>query len=215
VKLLILGASGGIGGWLVKLAIERGHEVTALVRNAARLDAPPRVTIMRGEAADQTTVSHAVRGHDVVISAVGQRRTSFSPWATILSPHDIVEQVTRNLIAAMPIAGVRRLVFVSAGGVGDSVRYCTRPIRWMITRPRLRIAYADIARAEEAAASSSLDWLAVRPVTLAPFEVARRAREVKRYGLFSSIGRKAVAEWMLDVVELPNPYVQRTVLLGA
>ena len=213
MRLLVLGASGGIGSWIVRLAADRGHEVTALVRPTAKLQAPHGVRVMRGDATDQPTVADAVREQDAVLSAIGQRRTSPSPWSTILSPHDIVEQVTRNAIAAMHAAAVRRLIFVSAGGVGDSVDQCTRPIRWMITRPRLRIAYADLLRAEAAAHASSLDWLAVRPVTLAPIEV-RRARVVGRYGLFSTVGRRAVARWMLDAAEMPEPFARRAVLVG-
>ena len=214
MKLLILGASGGIGRSLVRLAARRGHEITALVRPSA-LDAPMGVRVLRGRPTDRTTLADALRGQDAVLSAIGQRRSSFSPWSRILSPHDIVEHVTRDLVAVMPPTGVRRLVFVSAGGVRDSVDQCTGPIQWMITRPRLLIAYADLARAEEIAASSALDWLAVRPVTLAPFELPRRARVVSRYGLFSTVGRGAVAEWMLDAVEMPGPFTRPTVLLGA
>ena len=215
MKLLVLGASGGIGSWLVRLAAERGHDVTALIRAAAILNAAADVRVIRGEATDRRIVADAVRGQDAVLSAIGQRRTSMSPWSTILSPHDIVEHVTRNLVAVMPSAGVRRLIFVSAGGVRDSVAQCTRAIRWMITRPRLRIAYADLARAEEHAEASALDWLAVRPVTLAPDFLTRRARVVSRYTFLSSVTRRAVADWMIAAVERPEPFIQRTVLLGA
>jgi hypothetical protein len=103
---------------------------------------------------------------------------------------------------------------VSADAVGDSVSQCTAGIRWMIRRPRLRIAYADLFRAETVARASSLDWLAVRPVTLAPDFLTRRARPVSRYSLFSSVTRRAVAAWMIDAVDRPTPYAQRTVLLG-
>ncbi len=45
MKLLILGASGGCGRWVVRLAAEQGHDVTAMVRRTATPDAPAGVTV--------------------------------------------------------------------------------------------------------------------------------------------------------------------------
>lgn len=73
MKLAILGATGASGRRLVRAALERGHHVTALVRNAGRLSEPPgdRLCVREVCARDVAALAGALRDHDVVISAAG------------------------------------------------------------------------------------------------------------------------------------------------
>jgi len=215
VRLLVLGASGGIGSWLVRLAAERGHEVTALARQTATLNAPSPVRVVRGEATDPHVLAAAVRDQDAVASCLGLRRAGASPWAALRSPPDLVESVTRALVPAMERAGVRRLVAVSAGGVGDSFAQLTGPVRWLVTRGNVAVAYRDLERMEAVLRGSAIDWLAVRPVTLAHGAPTGRARPVAKYTMMSRVRRGDVAAWMLDALERPGTFAERTVLLGA
>src|SRR6266436_9262191 len=95
MRLLIIGATGGTGRELVKQALERGHQVTAFVRTPARLRlAHERLTVVRGDVLDRSSVEAAVRGHDAVLSALGHKlwfyptrilfrstpQTSWGPW---------------------------------------------------------------------------------------------------------------------------------------
>ena len=214
MRLLVLGASGGIGQWLVRLAVERGHGVTALVRPRATLAPLPGVEIVRGEALEERMLREVLPGHDAVLSSVGQRRGGKNPWAKTLSPLNLVELVMRGLVPAMNAAHVRRLVFVSAGGVADSAAQATPLVRRVLAQGSLAIAYRDLARAETIAAASTLDWLAVRPVTLVPGRPTGRAAPVTRFGLFSVVRRSDVATWMLDAVQRPEPFSDDRVLLG-
>ena len=47
-NVLVLGASGACGRWVVGLAKERGHHVTAFVRSTASFDAPEGVRVVEG-----------------------------------------------------------------------------------------------------------------------------------------------------------------------
>ena len=214
LRLLVLGASGGVGQWLVRLAADRGHQVTALVRAAARLDAPPSVRLVRGDPLDSSLLDGAVRGQDAVASCIGLRRAGRSPWAPLLSPAHLVASVTRELVRSMEQAGVGRVVTMSAGGVGDSRAQLTGPVMWLVTRGNIAVAYEDLERMEEVLRGSNLDWLAVRPVTLAEGPPTGRARPVDRYGMTSMVRRSDVATWMLDALERGEPFSERTVLLG-
>jgi putative NADH-flavin reductase len=72
-KIAIVGATGNIGGRIVREALDRGHEVTALVRDPARLGDRPdalRVTTVT-DVFDPEAIAEAVRGQDVVVSALG------------------------------------------------------------------------------------------------------------------------------------------------
>jgi uncharacterized protein YbjT (DUF2867 family) len=214
LKLLVLGPSGGIGGWLVRLAAERGHDVTALVRPAARLDAPPSVRVVRGQPLDGGVLDAALEGQTAVASCVGLRRAGKSPYAPLRSPENLVELVMRALVPAMERASVRRLVAVSAAGVGDSMTQLSVPMRWLVTRGNIGVAYKDLERAEAVLRASALDWLAVRPVSLVNGLPTGRARPVARFGIFATVRRSDVAAWMLQALEGREPLAQRMVMLG-
>jgi uncharacterized protein YbjT (DUF2867 family) len=215
VRLLVLGASGDVGRWLVRLAAEHGHEVTALARQEATLDAPPSVRVLRGDVTDAEVLARAVREQDAVASCLGLRRAGASPWAPLRSPPDLVESVTRVLVPMMERAGIGRLVAISAGGVGDSFAQLTGAVRWLVTRGNIAVAYRDLDRMESVLRASPLDWLAVRPVTLAHGAPTGRARPVAKYAMTSRVRRGDVAAWMLDALERPGTFSERTVLLGA
>jgi uncharacterized protein YbjT (DUF2867 family) len=84
-----------------------------------------------------------------------------------------------------------------------------------VTRGNIAVAYRDLERMEHILAGSALDWVAVRPVTLADGPPTGRARPVPRYGLTSTIRRSDVAAWMLGALERTAEFAERTVLLGS
>lgn len=214
VRILVLGASGGCGRWLVRLATERGHEVTALVRVDTAFEPPAGATVVRGEATDPHTLDAAVRGHDAVLSCLGLRRAGRSPWAPLRSPPDLTTRVAHGLVPAMRAHGVRRVVAISAGGVGDSLERLTWPVRWLVAAGNVATAYRDLAGMEGALAASGLEWLVVRPVTLTGGAPTGRARPVPRYTLTSTVRRADVAAYMLAAAERALPHEERRVLLG-
>src|SRR5262245_12160897 len=140
MKLLVLGASGRCGRWVTQLAAARGHQVTALVRPTASFVAPPHVNVRLGQILDQNTIEAAVTGQDMALSCLGLRRAGPSPWARLLSPPDLMTQVARALIPAMRRQGVKRLMVVSAGGVGESAAQLSRPVRWLVGSGRIATA---------------------------------------------------------------------------
>jgi uncharacterized protein YbjT (DUF2867 family) len=214
MKLLILGASGATGRWLVRLAAQAGHDVTALVRPSTPFDAPAGVRVIRGEVLDPAIIATAVENKDAVASCLGIRRASKFPWAPILSPPDFTARVASALIPAMSHAAVRRVVAISAGGVAESITQLTTPVRWMVGAGTIGVAYRDLADTERLLSASRLDWLAVRPVTLVDGPPTGRVGKVEKYGLFSIVRRADVATWMLGALARPTPYVEQTVLLG-
>ena len=214
MKLLVLGASGATGGWLMRMSAHVGHQVTALVRRSARLVPPPNVRVMHGEVLDAATLAAAVDGQDAVACCLGIRRAGRAPWSALLSPPDLMAQVAGLLVSTMPRAGVRRVVVISAGGVAESITQCSGVIRWMAGAGNVGGAYRDLAEMERQLSASRLDWLAVRPVTLMNGPPTGLAGKVDRYGLFSIVRRSDLAAWMLGAVSRPTPFVEQTVLLG-
>lgn len=214
MRVLLLGASGGIGSCVGRLAAERGHDVTALVRPNTPYDSPPGVDLVRGEVLESETLDGLLPGHEVVVSCLGLKRTWKSPYARLLSPPDLVATVTRSLVIAMHAHGVPRLILVSAGGVGSSRARTSWFVRRLIDAGNLGVAYADLARAEVYLADSGLDYLTIRPVTLTNGRPTGRGGLVARYGILSTVRRADVAAWIVDALEQSERFVPKNVMIG-
>ncbi len=70
MNIALIGASGFVGSHLLTEALNRGHKVTAIVRDASKITAKhPNLTIKTGDVRDENTVADLVKGHDAVLSA--------------------------------------------------------------------------------------------------------------------------------------------------
>src|SRR6266446_10562156 len=99
-KLLILGATGKVGGELVKQALARGFEVTALVRSPQKvLIKDKRLQVVEGSPLDLKKLVPALSGIDAVLSTLGH---------TDLKESSIVTDSARSLIQAMKVTNVKR-----------------------------------------------------------------------------------------------------------
>jgi uncharacterized protein YbjT (DUF2867 family) len=214
MNLLILGASGATGGWLTKLAAQAGHSITVIVRPNTAFDPPMGTRVIRGDVLDRATLSVALEGQHAVASCLGIRRAGKNPFAPIMSPPDFTSRVTALLAPEMTRAGVRRVVAISAAGVAESITQCSTIVRWVVSAGNVGLAYRDLAEMERRLSASSLDWLAVRPVTLVNGPPTGLAGKVDSYGLFSMIRRSDLAAWMLGALARPTPYIEQTVMIG-
>jgi len=216
MKLLVLGASGGCGRWVVRLAARRGHGVRALVRPGSATEDVETVEVVRGEVLDRGTISRAVEGVDAVVSCLGIRRVrAWNPWSAIASPSDLTERAMSLLISAMADAGVPRVIAISAGGVGDSKDLVHPVNRWLFGHSSIAVSYKDLERMEQVLAHSGLDWQAVRPTTLANGPPTDHVRAVARYGLLTRVRRADVAAWMLDAADASGSLLDRTPMIAS
>jgi uncharacterized protein YbjT (DUF2867 family) len=155
MKLLVFGATGGTGRELVKQALAHGCEVTAFVRDPAKLGDITHASlhVARGDVLDPALVEKAVPGHDAVLCSIGAgaERTT------------VRENGTRNIVEAMEKVGVRRLICQSSLGVGDSRTNVGFFTKYVIVPVFLRHAFADHERQEAVVKQSALVWTIVRP----------------------------------------------------
>jgi putative NADH-flavin reductase len=161
MKLTILGATGATGTCLVGQALAAGHDVTAVVRDPARLTVPGRrqLRTVTANVMDPASIGTALAGADAVISAVGPRGTG---------PTTVIQDSVRSIIRAMQETGTRRLLQVSGSIVADQgespyLRYLLKPVA---RRTFLRHVCADMRRGEEEIRATDLDWTIFRPPAL-------------------------------------------------
>jgi putative NADH-flavin reductase len=197
MKLTVFGATGGIGQEVVRQALDAGHQVTAVVRDPARLSVTGEgLEVFRADLSDPAAVRPAVAGRDAVLSGLGARSRKDA---------GVAARLTRTVLGAMEAEGVRRLLVVSAGPVGPEPEgdgLLDRGVRSVVSMV-LRDVYADLREMEAELARSATDWTVVRPPRLQNKPVTGRYRTVvggfPEKGRF--IGRADVAHAMLTLTD--------------
>jgi putative NADH-flavin reductase len=142
MRIAIFGSTGPLGQQITSELLARGHTITALIDDPMK---PPtahdRLEVRRAEIADPAQVADAVRGHDVVISAVAP---------STRTPPTIEADAARSLVTALPDAGVRRLLVL---GDDDAALACyrTSALDWQCVEPSPAAAreIADILARDE------------------------------------------------------------------
>lgn len=212
MHLAILGASGGCGRHLVTQALERGHRVTAIVRPSSTLDVPSGVRVERGDLADAAFLGRALQGADAVLSALGIKLDSIAPW----SRPEVADFLTRStpaLVEAMQAAGVKRVLAISAGGVGDSRARVPGVFRLMLKTTALKHAYAELEVMERVLLASGLDVCLPRPTGLTDGPRTGQVKVCTSFSGRATISRADVAAWMLDEVVKPA-FAERTPMIS-
>ena len=204
MKLTIFGATGGTGSELVKQALEQGHDVTAFVRDPARLEIDhEQLVIVTGDVLEPTHVAQVIAGQDAVVCALGSddlKKTTIRTTGTI------------NIINGLKENGVKRLIVVSAMGVGDSWDALSGMGK-LIYRTLLKSARADHETQEVAVKESGLDWTIIRPSRLIDgprtgvYEVGPNIKSE-----IAQISRADVADLMLKELE-QNMLIGETVTI--
>ncbi|MGF6245589.1 MULTISPECIES: NAD(P)-dependent oxidoreductase [Paraburkholderia] len=157
LKIALFGATGVIGSRIAAEAARRGHQVTALARNPARV--PTDVANLKAAQADlldAASVAAAVRGHDVVASAYAPPRDDAA----------VVVTATRALVEGVRAAGLKRLVVV--GGAGSLE---VAPGKQLVDTEGFPDAYKPVALAHRDALTfyrtlNDLDWTFFAPAAL-------------------------------------------------
>ena len=159
-KLLVIGASRGIGLETVKAALLAGHSVRALARSAASIPIQDvDLEKVSGDALDSDTVRNALKDVNVVVQTLG---VDISPRA-IFERTTLFSQSTRILVDAMKAAGVKRLIAVTGLGAGDSRGHGGLLYDAVVFPLLLKRVYDDKDVQEWIIKSSGLDWTIVRP----------------------------------------------------
>jgi putative NADH-flavin reductase len=197
VRVLIIGASKGIGLETTRQALEAGHYVRALARSATGITfSDPKLEKVRGDALQSQDVEAAIIGVDVVIQTLGVG------FGDLFRPVHLFSDATRVLVAAMRVQGVKRLVCVTGFGAGDSYT----SISWLQRVPFQIVfgrAYEDKSCQERLVKESGLDWTIARPGVLTGGPRTGRYKILDEASQWrnGSISRSDVAEFLVRQIE--------------
>jgi putative NADH-flavin reductase len=206
-KIVVIGASRGIGLELLDQAFQQGHSVTALFRNPQKFSMRhERLRTVIGNVADQESMNKAVAGQDVICWTVGIKPT----WKNVT----IFSEGTKHMLQAMEDAKVRRLICVTGIGVGESRGHGGFFYDWIVNPLLLKKIYKDKERQEELIRASNTDWIIVRPGFLTNGPLTRRYRALTDLSgvRAGKISRADVANFMLENIT-SKEYVGKSLLL--
>ncbi|HEY1646002.1 MAG TPA: NAD(P)-binding oxidoreductase [Candidatus Saccharimonadales bacterium] len=212
MKIVVIGASKGIGRQTVLSALDNNHTVTAFSRCPERLKIQhPNLQLQAGNVLDVSAVESAIDGQDVVICALGLPtiqaiRLPFSKHSRVLSTG------TRNILSVMATKKVARLICVTAIGAGDSVNQCT-PLTRLVLRRGLSWLFQEKDQQEQLIKSSALNWTIIQPTALTNGSKKKTViTKGVRCGIFTQISRADVAAMMIKNVYQPKTYKKAMVL---
>ena len=195
MRVTVLGASGGTGRHLVTQALERGHQVGAVVRDPSHAAVPahPRLSVYRGDVHHAASIADAIAPGSVVVSGLGV--ASKKEAATLTAG-------ARAVVAAHPA----RIVWLGAIGTGRSVGAVGR-LTARLLRAGLGAEYDDKVSADATVLDAGGTVLHSGPLSDQADDPGTRALPVSAAGrrfFPHRTSRATIARLMLDEAETPQ-----------
>jgi uncharacterized protein YbjT (DUF2867 family) len=214
MKILILGATGRTGKYLIEEALKKGHKVSAIARDPNKLK-NYNIEIIQGTPYDYETMEKAITGCDAVINTLNVSRKSDNPWAPLTAPKDLISKSASNALKAMGKAGINRYVALSTIGAGRSWKTSPAILRLLVSISNLRHAFLDHGKQEELLENSSIDYTICRAPMLSSDinssgAVAIQENETPK-GM--KLSRNSAAEFFVKIIE-NKEFLRQTVSLS-
>jgi NADH dehydrogenase len=149
--ICVTGGTGFVGREVIQQLLVNGYHVRALVRNehsAKKLSSckeqfPHQLEFVTGSATEPNDVAQVLAGADALVHLVGIRREEIKRTGLSYADVDLGSAIASAI--AMQRANIKRILFLSAGAIGNSVYVQTK------------------AKAEQAIIDAKLDWTIFRP----------------------------------------------------
>ena len=160
MKVIIFGATGFSGRAILSEALKQGHEVTILVRDAAKVQSKHKnLMVVEGNVLNPETVARVLQNQEVVIQCLGVGGKGDGKPTTFIS------DATKVIVEEMQKQKIKRLIAMSNVGAGYSIAF--QP--WFFTQiilpyfmKWLKVIIDDKNRMEPIIMNSHLDWTIVR-----------------------------------------------------
>ncbi len=201
MKVLVFGATGKTGGLVVDRALEKGHEVSVLVRDKSKYGRQG-VHVFSGSATNPGDVLKAIEGQEAVIDTIG----GTTPYKSTTLETD----AAKAAISALKSVGGRRLIVVSMLGIGTSRAQAPWWYKFLLMPTFLRGSTRDKTNMEQAVAASGLDYVIVRPPILKDGAALGSVIELPTDQIGHKITRADLAAYLVDQLTLGSA-INRTV----
>ena len=194
MKIIIFGSTGTIGKHLVEQSLEKGHEVTVFSRNKDNLNQfnLPNLNKVEGDVFNPKDLQQAIKDQDAVIIVLGSGKSRKSI---------VRSEGTKNIIEAMKMKGVKRLICQSTLGAGESTGNLNFFWKHIMFGWFLKQVFLDHELQEKYVMNSGLDWTIVRPAAFTDGEKTAKYRHgfsANDKSVKLKIARADVADFILQ-----------------
>jgi uncharacterized protein YbjT (DUF2867 family) len=208
MKVLVIGATGRTGQELVKQSLGKGYEVRVYVRRPEAVPSQKNLEICTGKLDDIKTLTAALRNVDAVLMALGNSMSNRND--------KLFEWVIPNIIQSMKTANIKRIVSLSALGVGNTFDNTRYPYRFG-ARSFLKGNFEDHLAGEIHFKDSGLDWTTVHPGPLFTGEkmknpLVRDAATGYKMPRAPRTNRSDVAQVMIKSLTDPTTYRKELIM---
>ena len=208
MRVLIIGASRGIGLETARQALEAGYGVRTFARSsAAILNSNSSLENFRGDALNVEDVKTVLVGVDVVIQTLGVG------IGELFRPVHLFSEATEILIGAMKTQKIKRLICVTGFGAGDSRASisCLQRLPFQVVFGR---AYDDKSLQEQLIKDSELDWTIARPGVLTSGRRTNHYKVLSEASQFRNgiISRANVADFLVRQI-VDQTYIHKAPVL--
>ncbi|MEG9862623.1 MAG: NAD(P)H-binding protein [Parvularculales bacterium] len=188
-EIIIFGATGKTGYLAVRHAVQKEYKVTAFGRSVNKIDFDQSVIKIQGDALSEEDVAKALSSQDCAIVCLG--------------PANLKDQLTltkgaENIVRAMKQHNVKRVIFISAAGVGES----WKQIAWyskLFFKTMLKTIISEHAKEEYIFKESGLDWTAVRAAVLTN-KTSENSITASNTSMVKTITREGLARFLIDQI---------------
>lgn len=212
MRIFLLGATGRTGKYVLNFSLFMGHQVTALVRNPAKIDRVlPNLRVLPGSPENATDIREGIRNCDAVIVTLNNLSR---PGCSGDQKPFLIANSVRNCLAAMSEQGTGRIAVMSMVGVGDSLEYAPAAIRGMKDSAEFKNLFADHEATDMLLQESSVNWTEARAVALCD-NVPLKHLVVTYAGTprpAPTISRRHVAKFLVECLEDKNYFKQNPII---
>jgi putative NADH-flavin reductase len=209
-KIVLIGASGFVGSAILKEALDRGHNVTAVVRHPEKIKTLHKnLVVKQGDVSLSDTVTEVCKGADAVISA-------YNPGWQNPDIAEVTTRVYKSILTGVRKAGIKRLMVVGGAGslfVSHGIRLMDAGVMPEFILPAVK-ALADVYL-KDLMAEKNIDWVFFSPAgNLEPglrtgkFRIGKDDLIVNEAGE-SKISVEDYAVAMIDELEKPAHHRER------
>ncbi|GAB3840043.1 NAD(P)H-binding protein [Micromonospora andamanensis] len=199
MRITVVGATGMVGSRVVREALGRGHDVTAVFRGQRPAALPPAVIAARGDAMDVDQMKRLFTDADAIVGAT--RPAPGAENTVTATTHALLDAAAATGIRILLVGGSAPLLSPSGGSVLDDPRYVPPAVRDIAAASAAQL---DVCRAHAA------DWVYLSPPAL--LEPGARTGRYRRGGTAlvvapdgtSRISAEDLAVAVLDEVERPG-----------
>ena len=203
MKVAVFGATGRVGALVVQALLDGGHEAVSVSRSAPSKQYRGKYESFTGDMTDPAFIQLVMADCAGLVFCIGQRlKSPNNLFSKNLSPPDIRTQIVKPIMRVIGSDHSKRLVYLSAFGVGTDLKKHALLFRMVLRLSSLGKSYEDHNQAEGIVRASKTNWTIVRsPGLTDKDDVVPLADAKGKWTSFKTVTKQSLAQYLVQTLE--------------